>query len=97
MGGTRVVVIGAGSTGAATAHDLALRGVDVIVVERSYRTLHRGGRLVWFGGRQDGSHHRGLQRPPTHIGRRGAHDDMTSYTSRCVTAPPAHASSGEVG
>jgi glycerol-3-phosphate dehydrogenase len=31
----RVVVIGAGSTGAATAHDLALRGCLVTVVERS--------------------------------------------------------------
>ena len=29
-----VVVIGAGSTGAATAHDLALRGFRVTVVER---------------------------------------------------------------
>ena len=29
-----VIVIGAGSTGAATAHDLALRGLRVTVIER---------------------------------------------------------------
>jgi glycerol-3-phosphate dehydrogenase len=34
IGNPRVVVIGAGSTGAATAHDLALRGFRVTVVER---------------------------------------------------------------
>jgi glycerol-3-phosphate dehydrogenase len=49
-----VVVIGAGSTGAATAHDLALRGVRVTVVERgevasgttgrNHCLLHSGGR-----------------------------------------------------
>ncbi len=54
MSRARVIVIGAGSTGAATAHDLALRGVDVIVVERgevasgttgrNHCLLHSGGR-----------------------------------------------------
>ncbi|HEX6254302.1 MAG TPA: FAD-dependent oxidoreductase [Euzebyales bacterium] len=54
MGRARVIVIGAGSTGAATAHDLALRGLDVIVVERgevasgttgrNHCLLHSGGR-----------------------------------------------------
>ena len=54
MGRPRVIVIGAGSTGAATAHDLALRGVDVVVVERgevasgttgrNHCLLHSGGR-----------------------------------------------------
>lgn len=49
-----VVVIGAGSTGAATAHDLALRGIRVTVVERgevasgttgrNHCLLHAGGR-----------------------------------------------------
>ncbi len=34
MGKPRVIVIGAGSTGAALAHDLALRGLAVTVVER---------------------------------------------------------------
>ena len=29
-----VIVVGAGSTGAATAHDLALRGLRVTVIER---------------------------------------------------------------
>jgi glycerol-3-phosphate dehydrogenase len=51
-----VVVIGAGSTGAATAHDLALRGFRVTVVERgevasgtsgrNHCLLHSGGRYV---------------------------------------------------
>lgn len=50
----RVIVIGAGSTGAAVAHDLALRGLDVVVVERgevasgttgrNHCLLHSGGR-----------------------------------------------------
>src|SRR5258708_19823587 len=31
---SHVIVIGAGSTGAATAHDLALRGLRVTVIER---------------------------------------------------------------
>lgn len=54
MSRARVIVIGAGSTGSATAHDLALRGVDVIVVERgevasgttgrNHCLLHSGGR-----------------------------------------------------
>ena len=34
MGAPHVIVIGAGSTGAAIAHDLALRGSRVTVVER---------------------------------------------------------------
>ncbi|HLJ59694.1 MAG TPA: FAD-dependent oxidoreductase [bacterium] len=52
--GRIVVVIGAGSTGAATAHDLALRGCKVVVVERGeigsgttgrcHCVLHSGGR-----------------------------------------------------
>ena len=52
----RAIVIGAGSTGAATAHDLALRGVDVTVVERgeiasgttgrNHGLLHSGGRYA---------------------------------------------------
>jgi glycerol-3-phosphate dehydrogenase len=51
-----VIIIGAGFTGVATAHDLALRGFDVLVVERgeiasgtSGRThglLHSGGRYA---------------------------------------------------
>ncbi|GFP26729.1 MAG: Anaerobic glycerol-3-phosphate dehydrogenase subunit A [Firmicutes bacterium] len=50
------VVIGGGSTGAATAHDLALRGLKVILVERgeiasgttgrSHCLLHSGGRYA---------------------------------------------------
>src|SRR5512143_1982449 len=56
MSKPHVIVIGAGFTGAATAHDLALRGCDVTVVERgdlcngtSGRThglLHSGGRYA---------------------------------------------------
>ena len=52
----RVVVIGAGSTGAAVAHDLALRGFRVTVIERSevaggttgrnHCLLHSGARYV---------------------------------------------------
>jgi glycerol-3-phosphate dehydrogenase len=34
MGAPHAIVIGAGSTGAAIAHDLALRGLRVTVVER---------------------------------------------------------------
>ena len=51
-----VLIIGAGSTGAATAHDLALRGVAVTVVERgeiasgttgrNHGLLHSGGRYA---------------------------------------------------
>ena len=49
-----VIIIGAGSTGSATAHDLALRGLRVTVVERgeiasgttgrNHCLLHSGGR-----------------------------------------------------
>ncbi len=56
MSRAKVIIIGAGFTGVATAHDLALRGVDVTVVERgpiangtSGRThglLHSGCRYV---------------------------------------------------
>jgi len=56
MGAARVVVIGAGSTGAAIAHDLALRGLAVTVVERAgiaggttghnQAQLHSGARYV---------------------------------------------------
>lgn len=52
----RALVIGAGSTGAATAHDLALRGFSVTVVERgeiasgttgrNHGLLHSGGRYA---------------------------------------------------
>ena len=54
MSRPRVVVVGAGSTGSATAHDLALRGIAVTVVERgeiasgttgrNHCLLHSGGR-----------------------------------------------------
>ncbi len=50
------LIVGAGSTGAATAHDLALRGFDVTVVERgevasgttgrNHGLLHSGGRYA---------------------------------------------------
>jgi glycerol-3-phosphate dehydrogenase len=49
-----VVVIGAGSTGAATAHDLALRGFRVTVVERGEVASGTSGRnhcLLHSGGR----------------------------------------------
>jgi glycerol-3-phosphate dehydrogenase len=56
MGRPHVIIIGAGFTGVATAHDLALRGFEVTVVERgdlcngtSGRThglLHSGGRYA---------------------------------------------------
>src|SRR5512140_2489210 len=56
MSKPKVIIIGAGFTGVATAHDLALRGCDVTVVERgdicngtSGRThglLHSGGRYA---------------------------------------------------
>jgi glycerol-3-phosphate dehydrogenase len=49
-----VIVVGAGSTGSATAHDLALRGLRVTVIERgevasgttgrNHCLLHSGGR-----------------------------------------------------
>ena len=51
-----VIVVGAGSTGTATAHDLALRGFDVTVIERgeiasgttgrNHCLLHSGGRYA---------------------------------------------------
>ncbi len=51
-----VIVIGAGSTGTATAHDLALRGLQVTVIERgeiasgttgrNHCLLHSGGRYA---------------------------------------------------
>jgi len=54
MSAPHVIIIGAGSTGAATAHDLALRGVRVTVLERgevasgttgrNHCLLHSGGR-----------------------------------------------------
>jgi glycerol-3-phosphate dehydrogenase len=54
MSTPQVIVVGAGSTGAATAHDLALRGLRVTVVERgevasgttgrNHCLLHSGGR-----------------------------------------------------
>lgn len=54
MSTPHVIIIGAGSTGSATAHDLALRGVRVTVVERgeiasgttgrNHCLLHSGGR-----------------------------------------------------
>jgi glycerol-3-phosphate dehydrogenase len=54
MAAQHVIVIGAGSTGAATAHDLALRGLRVTVLERgeiancttgrNHCLLHSGGR-----------------------------------------------------
>jgi len=50
----QIIIVGAGSTGAATAHDLALRGIDVTVIERgevasgttgrNHCLLHSGGR-----------------------------------------------------
>ena len=54
MSAPHVIIIGAGSTGAATAHDLAMRGVRVTVLERgeiasgttgrNHCLLHAGGR-----------------------------------------------------
>lgn len=54
--GEAIIVIGAGSTGAAVAHDLALRGLPVVVLERgepasgttgrNHALLHSGGRYV---------------------------------------------------
>jgi len=49
-----VIVIGAGSTGAATAHDLALRGLRVTVIDRSgvaSSTTGRNHGLLHSGGR----------------------------------------------
>src|SRR5688572_3127412 len=54
--GPSAIIIGAGSTGAATAHDLALRGVKVTVLERgeiasgttgrNHGLLHSGARYA---------------------------------------------------
>ena len=49
-----VIVIGAGSTGSATAHDLALRGLRVTVIERgevAFGTTGRNHCLLHAGGR----------------------------------------------
>jgi glycerol-3-phosphate dehydrogenase len=49
-----VIVIGAGSTGSATAHDLALRGLQVTVIERgevAFGTTGRNHCLLHSGGR----------------------------------------------
>jgi Glycerol-3-phosphate dehydrogenase len=49
-----VIIIGAGSTGSATAHDLALRGVRVTVLERgevAFGTTGRNHCLLHSGGR----------------------------------------------
>lgn len=54
MSAPHVVVIGAGSTGSATAHDLALRGLRVTVVERGEVASGTSGRnhcLLHSGGR----------------------------------------------
>src|SRR6266699_2636695 len=49
-----IIVIGAGSTGSATAHDLALRGLRVTVIERgevAFGTTGRNHCLLHSGGR----------------------------------------------
>lgn len=54
MSAPNIVVIGAGSTGAATAHDLALRGLHVTVIERgevASATTGRNHGLLHSGGR----------------------------------------------
>jgi glycerol-3-phosphate dehydrogenase len=54
MSPPHVIVIGAGSTGAATAHDLALRGLRVTVIERgevASATTGRNHGLLHSGGR----------------------------------------------
>ncbi len=54
MSAPHVIVIGAGSTGAATAHDLALRGFRVTVLERgeiANQTTGRNHCLLHSGGR----------------------------------------------
>lgn len=54
MSAPHVIVIGAGSTGAATAHDLALRGYRVTVLERgeiANQTTGRNHCLLHSGGR----------------------------------------------
>ena len=57
-----VIVIGAGSTGTATAHDLALRGLQVTVVERGEIASGTTGRnhcLLHSGGRYAVTDHEG--------------------------------------
>jgi len=54
MNTPHVIVIGAGSTGSATAHDLALRGLRVTVIERgevAFGTTGRNHCLLHAGGR----------------------------------------------
>src|SRR5512140_412024 len=57
-----VIVIGAGSTGSATAHDLALRGCRVTVIERGEIASGTTGRnhcLLHSGGRYAVTDHQG--------------------------------------
>ena len=57
-----VIVIGAGSTGSATAHDLALRGLKVTVIERGEIASGTTGRnhcLLHSGGRYAVTDHEG--------------------------------------
>jgi glycerol-3-phosphate dehydrogenase len=57
-----IIVIGAGSTGSATAHDLALRGFDVTVIERGEIASGTTGRnhcLLHSGGRYAVTDHEG--------------------------------------
>jgi glycerol-3-phosphate dehydrogenase len=57
-----VIVVGAGSTGTATAHDLALRGFDVTVIERGEIASGTTGRnhcLLHSGGRYAVTDHEG--------------------------------------
>ena len=54
MSNPHVIVIGAGFTGVAVAHDLALRGLDVTVIERGPIVNGTSGRthgLLHCGGR----------------------------------------------
>lgn len=57
----KAIIIGAGFTGVATAHDLALRGFDVTVVERGPIANGTSGRthgLLHCGGRYAVKDHR---------------------------------------
>jgi glycerol-3-phosphate dehydrogenase len=57
-----VIVIGAGSTGTATAHDLALRGLQITVIERGEIASGTTGRnhcLLHSGGRYAVTDHEG--------------------------------------
>jgi glycerol-3-phosphate dehydrogenase len=57
-----VIVVGAGSTGTATAHDLALRGFDVTIIERGEIASGTTGRnhcLLHSGGRYAVTDHEG--------------------------------------